>query len=98
MSEFHTDIPSRDQEESRIVANWLRRIRDILREEGAPNLFLRAIDRAGLSGVDLNTSEDFSHSHLDVVIEYIREQIPDLTLRMLKSTELLDLGRWGTLP
>jgi len=95
MTEYRADMPSKQEEESRIVANWLRRIQDILREEGPPNLFLRAIDRAGLAGVDLNAGERLSLSHLDSVAEYAREQIPDLTLKMLKSTDLLDLGLMG---
>ena len=95
MTEYLADIPSKQEEESRIVANWLRRIQDILREEGPPNLFLRAIDRAGVSGVDLNSGEGLSHSHLDSVVEYVREQLPDLTLKMLKSSDLMGLGLMG---
>ena len=95
MTEYLTDIPSRQEEEARIVVNWLRRIQDILREEGPPNLFLRAIERAGLTTGDLKSGEGLSHSHLDVVIEFIRQQVPELTLKMLKSTELLDLGLMG---
>ena len=94
MTEYLTDIPTKQDEESRIVANWLRRIQDILRE-GPPNLFWRAIERAGLSGSDLESGDRLSHSHLDVVVEFIRQQVPDLTLRMLKSSELLDLGLMG---
>lgn len=94
MTEYLADIPSRQEEESRIVANWLRRIQDILRE-GPPNLYLRAVERAGLTGTDIESGQNLSHSHLDVVIEYIRLQVPDLTLRMLKSSELLDLGLMG---
>jgi len=95
MSEYLSDIPSRQEEESRIVVNWLRRIQDILRDQGPPNLFLRAIERAGVSGDDLKSGEGLSHSHLDVVIDFIRQQVPDLTLRMLKTSELLDLGLMG---
>lgn len=95
MTEYLTDIPSRQEEESRIVVNWLRRIQDILYGEGPPNLFLRAIERAGVSGDNLKSGEGLSHSHLDIVIEYIRQQVPELTLKMLKSTELLDLGLMG---
>ena len=94
MTEYRADIPSRQEEESRIVANWLRRIQDVLRE-GPPNLFLRTIERAGVSGDDLKSGKGLSHSHLDVVIDFIRQQVPDLTLRMLKSSELLDLGLMG---
>lgn len=95
MTEYLTDIPSRQEEEARIVVNWLRRIQDFLRDNGPPNLFLRAIERAGLSSDDLKSGEGLSNSQLDVVIEYIRQQVPELTLRMLKSSELLDLGLMG---
>jgi len=94
MTDYLVDIPTKQDEESRIVANWLRRIQDILRE-GPPNLFWRAIERAGLSGSDVESGDGLSHSHLDVVVEFIRQQVPDLTLRMLKSSELLDLGLMG---
>jgi AraC-like DNA-binding protein len=94
MAEYPTDIPSRQEEESRIVANWLRRIQEILRN-GPPNLFLRAIERAGLTGAELESGENLSHSQLDMVVDYIRQQVPDLTLRMLKTSELLDLGLMG---
>ena len=95
MTEYLSDIPSRQEEESRIVANWLRHIRDILREDGSPNLFLHATERAGLSGTDLESGEKLSLSHLDVVVEYARHYVPDLTLRMLKSSDFLDLGLMG---
>lgn len=95
MNEYLADIPTKQDEESRIVANWLRRIQDILREGGPPNLFWRAIERAGLSGSDLKSGDGLSHSHLDLVVEFVRQQVPDLTLRMLKSSELLDLGLMG---
>jgi AraC-like DNA-binding protein len=94
MTEYLADIPSRQEEESRIVVNWLRRIQDILRE-GPPNLFWHAMAHAGVSGAELESGENLSHSQLDVVVGYIREQVPELTLRMLKSTDLLDLGLMG---
>lgn len=88
------DIPSRQEEESRIVANWLRRIQEALR--GKPsNLYLGAIERAGLAGTDLLSAHKLSLSHLDVVIDSVRQQVPDITLRMLESSDLLDLGLMG---
>jgi len=95
MTEYLPDIPSRQEEESRIVSNWLRRIQDILRDDGPPNLFLRAIEQARLSGAEVKSGENLSQSHLDVVVDYIRQHVPDITLRMLKSSELLDLGLMG---
>lgn len=94
MNDYPADIPSRQEEESRIVANWLRRIQDILRT-APPNLFLRAMERAGLTGAELESGQNLSHSHLDVVVDFIRQQVPDITLRMLKTSDLLDLGLMG---
>ena len=95
MNEYLTDIPSSQEEESRIVVNWLRRIQDHCRDQGPPNIFLRATERAGVSGDDIKSGKGLSHSQLDIVIEHIRQQVPDLTLRMLKSSDLLDLGLMG---
>ena len=94
MTEYLADIPSRLEEESRIVANWLRRIQEVLREDH-PHLFLLAIERAGLTCADLKSSEHLSQSHLDVVSEFVRHHVPDVTLRMMKSSDLLDLGLMG---
>jgi hypothetical protein len=94
MTEYLADIPSRQEEESRIVANWLRRIQEVLREDH-PHLFLLAIERAGLTCADLKSSEHLSHRQLDVVSEFVRHHVPDVTLRMLKSSDLLDLGLMG---
>ncbi len=94
MADYLADIPSRQQEESRIVANWLRRIQDILREHH-PFLFLRAIERANLSSDDLKSSDHLTQNHLDIVTEFVSQLVPDVTLRMLKSSDLLDLGLMG---
>lgn len=95
MTEYLVDIPSKKEEESRIVANWLHRIDDILRENDLPNLFLRAIKRAGLFGSDVESGQNLSLSHLDIVLDYARYYVPGLTLRMLKSSDFLDLGLMG---
>jgi AraC-like DNA-binding protein len=95
MTEYLPEISSRQEEESRIVSNWLRRIKDILRFREPANLYLRATEHAGLSGADLISGENLSQSHLDLVVQFVRQHVPDVTLRMLKSSELLDLGLIG---
>ena len=95
MTDYQAEIPTRQEEESRIVLNWLRHVEDILREDGPPNLFFRAIKRAGITGDDIKLGQDLSLSHLDIVVDYVREQVPDLTLKMIKATDLLDLGLMG---
>jgi len=94
MTEHLAYIPSRKEEESRIVANWLRRYRDVLRD-GPPHLFVRAIGRAGLYESDLTAANKLTQNHLNVVGSYIREEIPDLTLLVWKQSDLLDLGLMG---
>lgn len=94
MIESLSDTPTRQDEERQIVANWLRRIQDILREDH-PLLFTRAMERAGLTTADLQSDRHLSHHQLDIVTDFSRREVPDLTLRMLKSAELLDLGMMG---
>jgi len=94
MTENIADIPTRQEEEGRLVANWLRRFRDVLRD-GSPYLFVRALERAGLSESDLTQTFKLTQSHLAVVGEVIRQDVPDLTLKMWKSADLLDLGVMG---
>jgi AraC-like DNA-binding protein len=95
MKDQITDIPSRQAEESRIVSNWLRRVEDILRDLGPRNLFFRAIEIAGLTSTDLTSRENLTHAHFDAVIEHIRHDIPDFTLRLLRSAHLMDMGLMG---
>lgn len=94
MMEILPDIPTRQDEERYIVASWLRHIRDILSEEH-PLLFTRAMESAGLSTTDLQSDKPLTHNKLDIVINFVRHEVPDLTLKMLESTELLDLGMMG---
>ncbi len=37
---------------------------------------LSGLERAGVSGADMESGENLSHSHLDVVIDFIRQQVP----------------------
>jgi len=88
------DIPSRLQEESRIVVKWLNRLYECIRDEPG-NLFNKAIDHSGLSRQALRAGEDLTQEHLDRVMEYVGRKIPDLTFRFFSEVELLDLGMMG---
>lgn len=91
-SEF--EVPSREAEESRIATNWLHRLERILDEE-APFLFSRALAVANISQSDLDRGESIQLSQLDKVQLFVREQVPDITLKMYFSSDLLDLGLIG---
>lgn len=85
---------TREAEESRIVAIWLERLRDILgaRREAA---FLAALRQAGISRDDLERGEHLNQRHLDNVLLKLRPSFPDITLRLFSRAEILDLGLVG---
>ncbi len=88
------EVPSREAEESRIATNWLHRLERILDEE-APFLFSRALAVADISQSDLDRGAVIQLSQLDKVQMFVREQVPDITLKMYYSSDLLDLGLIG---
>lgn len=89
-----SDVPSRQQEESRIVVKWLNRLHDCVRDKPG-NLFTEAVNRTGLSRHQLQTGEGLTQEHFDKVMEYIGRQVPDLTFRFFREAELTDLGMLG---
>jgi len=88
------DIPSRQQEESRIVVKWLNRLHDCIRSEPG-NLFAEATNRSGLSRHQLQSGEGLTLEHLNKVMEHIGRRVPDLTFRFFTEVELTDLGMLG---
>jgi len=88
------DIPSRQQEESRIVVKWLDRLHDCIRELPG-NLFAEAINRTGLPRHQLQSGEGLTHEHFDKVMGYIARRVPDLNFRFFREVELTDLGMLG---
>ncbi len=85
---------TREAEESRIAANWLQRISNLLPQEQQP-LFQRALNQAGVSHYDLERLEHLHQHQLDSVVRSLLPEIPDLTLRLFARAEILDLGLVG---
>ncbi|MBT8059514.1 MAG: helix-turn-helix domain-containing protein [Xanthomonadales bacterium] len=88
------DIPSRQQEESRIVVRWLNRLHDCIRSEPG-NLFAEAVNRTGLARHQLQSGDGLTHEHFDKVMEHVARRVPDLTFRFFREAELTDLGMLG---
>jgi len=88
------DVPSRREEESRIVVRWLNRLHDCIRTEPG-NLFAEAVNRSGLSRHQLQSGDGLTHEHLDKVMGHIARRVPDLTFRFFREVELTDLGMLG---
>jgi len=88
------EVPTREDEESRIATNWFHRLEYILDEE-APYLFNQALVRSGLSRDDLERGCPVKLSQLDQAQLFVRQHVPDITLKMYFSSNLLDLGLIG---
>jgi AraC-like DNA-binding protein len=87
-------IASRGSQESRIAANWLRRLERCLGDEGA-SLFQSALRETGIGQNDIARAENIYQPQLDQVSRLIRNDVPDITLRMFAIAELIDLGLTG---
>ena len=85
---------SRDKEESRIVATWLKRLRSCLTDEQQP-LFLKALKETGVSNSDLDGGHSIHQNQLDNVLLLVRREVPEITLRLFARAEVLDLGLIG---
>ena len=87
-------ISSRTAQEKRIAANWLQRLRRCLGPEQA-DLFRSATRTAGISQADIDHAQQITQTQLDQVSRFIRNEVPDITLRMFAAAEVLDLGLTG---
>lgn len=87
-------IASRDAQESRIAANWLRRLERCLGDKGAL-AFHHALRETGISQNDIDRAANIHQAQLDQVSRILRADLPDLTLRMFAIAELIDLGLTG---
>ena len=94
MPNTQVDLPTRQDEESRVAANWLHRMTRTVTGRNAPVL-RAALSEAGISGADLESGHNISLPQLDRVQEYLREAIPGVTLRIYQHSDLQDLGLTG---
>ena len=85
---------SRESEESRIVANWLERLEDILGPE-QESLFRAALHQAKITRAELDRADHLSQRHLDDALGKLRASVPDITLWLFSRAEILDLGLVG---
>jgi len=94
LSNTAVDLPTRQEEESRVAANWLQRMAQVLAREEQP-VFDSALTDAGISASDLQAASNISLPQLDRVQEQLRAAIPGITLRAYRHSTLLDLGLTG---
>ena len=94
MHDTRMDLPTRQEEESRVAANWLQRMAQTVTGREAPVL-REALEQAGVASEDLHSGQNITLHQLDAVQEKLREAIPGVTLRVYQHTELQDLGLTG---
>ncbi len=94
MKNTRVDLPTRQEEESRVAANWLQRMARTVTGREAPVL-RAALEKAGVSASDLDSGHNITLRQLDLVQEQLREAIPGVTLRIYQHSNLQDLGLTG---
>ena len=88
------DMPSRQEEENRIVVKWLNRLHECSREVPG-NLFAEAVKHSNISRGQLQRGEELTHEHFDRISSYLQRKIPNLTFHFFSKVELTDLGLLG---
>jgi len=91
----HLSLESRRAEKSKISAKWITRIKPFMTEGELPSVLDGALRAAGISPQDLAAGRNIEQRQLDEVTDYILPHVPDVTLRMIASAELTDLGVMG---
>ena len=88
-------LESRRSEKSKISAIWIERIRTLMTEGDLPRVLDEALRVAGISRTDLALRQNIEQRQLDEVTAHVLPSVPDITLRMITSADLTDLGVLG---
>ena len=94
MSELKYIERSREEEESRIVGNWLLRLKSSIEphERGALKY---AMDAADVSMKDLEKRTNLTQAKLDVALNVMHGHVPDILFRLYTNMSILDLEVLG---
>jgi AraC-like DNA-binding protein len=88
-------IESRKAEQSKISANFLMRMAEVLQAPEQQRLLDAALRRAGVSYQSISERRDVEQQQVDRVVQDVLRHVPDITLRMFARAELSDLGIMG---
>lgn len=94
MSELKYVEKSREEEESRIVGNWLLRLQSSI-DASERSAFKKAMAAANISFSDLEKRRNLIQSDLDVVLNVMHSQVPDILFRLYANLSVLDLEVLG---
>lgn len=94
MSELRYIERSREEEESRIVGNWLSRLKSSIgtNERGA---FEKAMEAANVSLTDVEKRRNLTQADLDIALNVMHGEVPDILFRLYSNLSVLDLEVLG---
>lgn len=85
---------SREDEESRIVGNWIQRLTECLKgNEG--KIYREAIKAADISQQDLKNRKNLTQAKLDIILSILHDRVPDILFRLYNTLGILDLEVLG---
>jgi len=88
-------IESRQVEQSKISANWIKRIRESMASSDQLNILDDAMRQADITNSDVLNGCDIQQKQLNELVRTVRKKVPDISLRMFATAELSDLGVMG---
>lgn len=94
MSELKYIERSREEEESRIVGNWLLRLKSSIKQSER-SAFKKAMVAANISLSDLEKRRNLTQANLDVALNVMHSQVPDILFRLYTNMSILDLEVLG---
>lgn len=94
MSELKYIERSREEEESRIVGNWLQRLKSCI-ESDERAAFKHALKAANISATDLEKRDNLTQAKLDVALSVMHSEVPDILFRLYSRMSILDLEVLG---
>lgn len=94
MSELKYIERSREEEESRIVGNWLLKLKSSI-DQSERNAFRKAMTAANVSLSDLEKRTNLTQANLDVALNVMHSQVPDILFRLYSRMSVLDLEVLG---
>ena len=94
MSELKYIERSRKEEESRIVGNWLLRLKSSI-DPHERSAFKYAMDAANITLADLEKRSNLTQAKLDVALNVMHGHVPDILFRLYSKMSILDLEVLG---
>ncbi|MFW2403406.1 MAG: AraC family transcriptional regulator ligand-binding domain-containing protein [Gammaproteobacteria bacterium] len=88
------DTLSLQEEIGRVAGNWFAHIEQLLHPTH-DSTYKDALRRVRITPADLQAGREVTFDQLDTALRFIRQSVPDVTLRMMDSLHPLDLGVLG---